>query len=245
MSERIDSYRAKVYEQYNKSTYVARNDLSEAGLTAAADGYRRKLAPYLPEERTLPILEIGCGVGAFLACLQDLGYTDARGVDIAPDQVRFCRDRGFENVEVGDGLAYLEASRESFGAIVMSDVLEHLDKSTALATLEAARSRLHLDGRLILRVPNLSNPLNLRTRYVDFTHEIGFSKESLAQVLRVTGFEILTIHGDFSPHRRWLARWIFDRVLWSGFKLLYRHTLHLKSEIVRGKNLIAVATVSR
>ena len=33
--------------------------------------------------------------------------------------------------------------------------------------------------------------------------------------------------------------------LWQAFKLFYRHTLHLESEVVRGKNLIAVAEARR
>ena len=243
MSTRRRTYRARIYETYNASTYAARNDLSEPGLARAAAVYRRELAPYLPEDRDLPILEIGCGVGSFLACARELGYSDVRGIDIAPDQVRFCHDRGFAGVEVADGLSYLARTEDRYGAVVMSDVLEHLDKDAALATLEAVASRLLPQGRLILRVPNLSNPLNVRTRYVDFTHEIGFSQESLAQVLRLTGFDILSIHGEFTPHRRWLVRLVFDRLLWKAVKLIYRHTFHLKSEIVRGKNLIAVATV--
>ncbi len=239
-----DSYPDNVYATYNADTYAARNDLSEEGLARSARMYERHFGPYLPEDRSLPILEIGCGVGAFLTCLESMGYA-YRGIDISEDQIAFCRARGLEDVEVADGLSYLERSREFFGAVVLSDVLEHLDKARALATLGAIARRLAPEGRLLLRVPNLSNPLNVRTRYVDFTHELGFSQESLAQVLRLSGFKVLSVHGEYALHRRRLARWVFDGLAWRAFQLLYRHTLHLKAEIVRGKNLIAVATPAR
>ncbi len=123
----------------------------------------------------------------------------------------------------------------------MSDVVEHLPREQVLPVLVAAGQRLAPDGRLVLRVPNLSNPLNLRTRYVDFTHQVGFWQESLGQVLRIAGLEVERLYGSFYEHRRWLARVLFDRLLWRAFLLFYRHTMQLKDRPVRGKNLIAVA----
>ena len=236
-------YSRRIYDTYHADTYADRNDLSDEGLARAAAAYKRTFGEFLPADREARILEIGCGVGAFLDCLANMGFRHCRGIDISPDQVDFCHSRGHSDVVCSDGLSFLEAAPESFDAIVMSDVLEHLDKDTALATLDAVARRLAPGGRLLLRVPNLSNPLNVRTRYVDFTHELGFSQESLAQVLRLTGFEILTIHGEFVEHRRLLLRWIFDRLAWWAFKTIYRRTLHLKADIERGKNLVAVATV--
>lgn len=229
-----------LYENYFSTSYLPRNDVSEGGLRSAAATYRRQFAEYLPSDRRAPILEIGCGVGGFLICCRDLGYSEVHGIDISADQVEFCRNSGFPNVERADALAYLRSNGREYRAIVMSDVLEHVKRAEVLPTLVAARERLHPGGRLIVRVPNLSNPMNLRTRYVDFTHEAGFTAESLPQVLRMAGFDVAVVEGLFNPHRRWLVRSVFDRILWSAFRLVYRHTFHLKNEPVRGKNLLAV-----
>ena len=241
MTPEATPLRSKILDRYHESTYSACNDLTPAGISRAAAVYKRELGSYLPDDRSQPLLEIGCGIGAFLTCAQELGFSDVRGIDIAPDQIDFCRQLGLDNVSVADGLGYLQDTEERFAAVVMSDVLEHMAKNEALATLESIREHLLPGGRVILRVPNLSNPLNIRTRYVDITHELGFSQESLAQVLRATGFRTLTIHGAFELHNGLIARWLFDRLLWGAFRLVHRHTLHLKAEIVRGKNLIAVA----
>lgn len=232
--------RAALLDRYLTTTYESRNDLSPEGLQRAARVYAREFGPLLPENRTAAILELGCGVGGFLLCCRDLGYRNVDGIDISPEQVAFCHRLGFTEVERAEALDYLSRQSRRWDAVVLSDVLEHLPRREVLATLEAIHDRLSADGRVILRVPNMSNPLNLRTRYVDFTHETGFTKESVAQLLRAAGFEVSEVRGVFTPHRSWLARLIFDRLLWRAFVLFQHHTMHLGQEVVRGKNLIAV-----
>lgn len=229
------------FEHYLSTTFRQRNDLSEAGLEKATRSCEKEFGRYLPEDREAGILEVGCGVGAFLELCRRGGHQRVRGVDISPEQVEFCRRRGFAQVECVDALSSLRNDERRYALILMSDVLEHLPRAQVLPVLLAARERLTSRGQLVLRVPNLSNPLNLRTRYVDFTHQVGFSQESLGQVLRMAGLEVERIEGSFHDHRRWLARVLFDRLLWWAFRLFYRHTMQLKDEPVRGKNLIAVA----
>jgi len=233
------------YENYFSTTYSHRNDVTPESVQRSALAYRRQLGRYLPKDRDEPLLEIGCGVGGFLLCCRQLGYSQVYGIDTSPEQVARCRDMGFENVEVADALGYLQRTEHQFGAIVLIDVLEHLPRQHILPMLGAAHQKLRVERHFVVRVPNLSNPLNLRTRYVDFTHESGFSQESIAQVLRIAGFDIVTVEGLFLPHRRWLARLVFDRILWQAFRVTYRHTLHLKNEPLRGKNLLAVGAKPR
>lgn len=232
--------RNHAYASYFTTTYAHRNEVTAEGIQRVAEAYRREVACYLPQKTDEPILEIGCGIGGFLLCCRNLGYSRVVGIDISREQVDRCREMGFRNVQQDDALSYLSRSEQRFAVIVMFDVLEHIPRSEILPTLQAARDRLLPSGRVIARVPNLSNPLNLRTRYVDFTHEAGFTQESLAQVLRIAGFEVVTVQGLFAPHRRWLARILFDQLLWRMFRFLYRHTFHLKDEPLRGKNLLAV-----
>lgn len=230
----------ELLDRYLTTTYASRNDLSAEGLQRAARNYAREFGPLLPDSRAAAILEVGCGVGGFLLCCRELGYTDVDGIDLSGEQVTFCHDHGFERVEQAEALDFLSRPGRRYAAVVLSDVLEHLPRHRVVATLEAINGRLEAGGKVILRVPNMSNPLNLRTRYVDFTHESGFTKESLAQLLRAAGFGIETVYGAFTPHRSWLARLVFDGLLWRAFLLFQRHTMHLKREVERGKNLIAV-----
>jgi len=93
---------------------------------------------------------------------------------------------------------------------------------------------------MILRVPNLSNPFNLRTRYVDFTHEIGFTVESLSQVLRCTDFFVERVFGEYRQHRHFIAKMLFDVLLLRVSVFFIRHVFHLHFEMIPGKNLVAI-----
>lgn len=235
------SYREKIFDAYVETSYEPLNDLSGEGVQKAADSYKALFGDFLPAARNARILEVGCGMGGFLLCCRQLGYSAVAGIDISPQQVELCHRQGFAEVECADALSHLQRHAGSYDLVAMSDVLEHLPKPDVIATLEAAFHSLAPGGRLLLKVPNLSNPLNMRSRYVDFTHETGFTLESAQQVLRVAGFSIVGIHGTFRPHRRFLARWVFDHLLWRLFLLFYRHTMQLSREVVRGKSLVVVA----
>jgi 2-polyprenyl-3-methyl-5-hydroxy-6-metoxy-1,4-benzoquinol methylase len=235
------SHRAQIYERYVTTTYAARTDISDEGLQKSAQEFATFFGPYLPADRNEAILEIGVGKGGFLLCCQKKGYTNVTGIDISPEQVEYCHQHGFTNVVCANAVPYLLENNNYYGLIVLSDVLEHLTKDEAMTVLRAIRERLKPGGRVILRVPNMSNPFNIRTRYVDFTHEIGLSKESLQQILRVNNFQIETVKGAFNPHPNPLVRLVFDQLLWRAFLLFYRHTMHLGHDVERGKNLIAVA----
>ncbi len=243
MSEpQLDSERAQLFARYTEDFYGRQNDLSAAGIEKLARYAGQALVPMLPADRQAPILDIGSGGGGFLLAAHRAGYTAVAGVDVSSQQVECCRRLGFSDVECVSGVEYLSRPGPRFAAIVMADVLEHLTKAEALAIPRLAFDRLLPGGRFIVRVPNLSNPMNLRTRYADLTHEVGFTLESLAQLLRSADFEVDAVRGEYTLHPRWPMRLLFDRLLWSAFKVFVRRTLHLPFPIERGKNLIAVGT---
>lgn len=236
----LDSQRAQLFARYTEDFYRFQNDLSDEGLERMASAAGQSLVPLLPFEKDLPILEIGTGGGGFLTASRRAGFTNVSGLDVSAQQIEFCRRLGFSAVECVSGVDYLERPGQSFAAIVMADVLEHLTKAEALRIPGLAFRRLLPGGRLIIRVPNLSNPLNLRTRYADLTHEVGFTLESLAQLLRNADFQVQQVRGDYAPHPRWPVRLVFDQILWAAFKMFVRRTMRLPFPIERGKNLVAV-----
>lgn len=235
-------YTEDVYGRYLTTAYSHRSDLSDEGLARGTNAYERDFGSYLPDDPEAQILEIGCGNGSFLQLCVEKGLPNARGVEISPELVDFCRSRGLENVIHAEALEFLRETPDLFHLIALFDVLEHLPKSRALEVMKTASKRLHPGGRLLVRVPNMSNPLNIQARYGDFTHEVGYSKESLEQLLRVCGLEIESVYGLSGRHRNWLAHIVFDRLLWWAFQVFYRHTMQLKTTVERGKNLVAVAS---
>src|ERR1044071_1107679 len=94
------------------------------------------------------ILDVGCGTGANLKMLAD--YGKAEGVDISPQAIEFCRERGLDSVKLG-AIEQLPYESGSFELVTALDVVEHLDDD--VAGLREMRRVLVRDGRVLLFVP--------------------------------------------------------------------------------------------
>ena len=94
------------------------------------------------------ILDVGCGTGANLKMLAAHG--NAEGVDISPQAVDFCRERGLDSVKLGV-IEQLPYESSSFDLVTALDVVEHLDDD--VAGLREMKRVLRPDGRLLLFVP--------------------------------------------------------------------------------------------
>jgi len=94
------------------------------------------------------ILDVGCGTGANLEMLARFG--DAEGVDVSPEALTFCRERGLDNVRQGEA-ERLPFADDSFDLITALDVVEHLDDDAA--GLREMRRVLRPGGRALLFVP--------------------------------------------------------------------------------------------
>lgn len=104
---------------------------------------------YLPALSGGQLLEIGCGNGRMLAAMQARGWA-VEGVDPDPSAVRQARAKGME-VRLGT----LEAQNypdESFDAIVMSHVIEHVP--APLQLIAECRRLLRSGGKLVVVTPN-------------------------------------------------------------------------------------------
>jgi SAM-dependent methyltransferase len=98
-----------------------------------------------PEPR---ILDVGCGTGANLKMLA--AYGRAEGVDISPQAVEFCHERGLDSVKLG-AAEELPHENDSFELVTALDVIEHLDDD--VAGLREMRRVLRHDGRILIFVP--------------------------------------------------------------------------------------------
>jgi SAM-dependent methyltransferase len=130
------------------------------------------------------ILDVGCGTGANLKMLA--AYGNAEGVDISPQAVDYCHERGLDSVKLG-AIEQLPFDNDSFELVTALDVVEHLDDD--VAGLREMRRVLRRDGRLLLFVPAFmflwgiqDDVSNHRRRYtlpslLKAVDEAGFSVE--------------------------------------------------------------------
>jgi len=104
----------------------------------------------LPYWRQKEILDVGCGTGAIL---KQLGNPDKNvGIDLAPEAISFCQQRGLHNVRQGD-ICAIPFADASFDAVICSSVLYH----QWVADIEGAVREMHRvlrpNGVVLINVP--------------------------------------------------------------------------------------------
>jgi len=179
----------RLFERYN--TYSRRPVVDDPRVRRVVfKAFRRTLGPWLPPERTAHTLDVGCGEGAFLAFLRDLGYTNLYGFDISPENVAICHRLGLEFVRPFDALQIDEfpGPEGGFDAIFALDLIEHLPKERAAEFLEKVRARLRPGGYVVLQTPNAGYLLAGYHRYYDLSHEFILTEKSARDLLMVAGF---------------------------------------------------------
>ncbi len=184
------------------------------------EGSEMQFLKFMPPDKNIKILDVGCGCGQLLYMLKEKGYVNIEGVDLGYQQVEITKNLGIKAEKISDLSEYLNAHKETWDMILMSQVIEHFSKDKMMLYLSAVKDALKSKGKAIISVPNMALASGLIQRYTDFTHEFGFTERSLHQVLRVAGFPDIQIYGEklsFKPRLKFLV-WLLLRNIW--FKIL-------------------------
>ena len=185
--------RKNLFEGYFETIYARSNVFTAAEYENSARDFDMHFGGVMPQEKDAPILDIGCGTGHFLYYLKKRGYLNFLGIDISESQVQFCSNTITPHVQHADVFEFLAGKSNTYAAISSSDVIEHIPKENVIPFLKLIYQALHPGGVLLLKLPNMSNPFSLDSRYRDFTHECGFTEESIYQVLSMAGFRTINV----------------------------------------------------
>ena len=148
------------------------------------------LESVLPTNKDAQVLDIGCGFGLMLLALKKKGYKRLSGVDISEDAVRYCAQLGLNAKKIDNLIDFCASADKRHDFIIMSHVLEHLEKSTIIETLEYIKKNLmNPEACLVVMVPNAQSNTGCYWAYEDFTHNTLFTAGSLFFVLKSAGFE--------------------------------------------------------
>ena len=79
---------------------------------------------------TAKILDIGIGTGSNLRMLREEGYRNVTGIDLNQMAVRFCMEKGFTSIALGDATRLPFAERQ-FDVVLATDTIEHIDNDSA------------------------------------------------------------------------------------------------------------------
>ncbi len=217
--------RKRFNEDYFESIYAPSNILTPEDYENSVKVFDADYDNFLPRSRDAKILDIGCGAGHFLYYLKKKGYSHYLGIDSSQSQINFCKKNITSNVELADVFDFLKNIENEFDAISMNGVLEHILKEYVMKLLEMIYKSLKSKGILLCRVPNLSNPFAIDSRYRDFTHECGFTEKSIYQVIYVAGFRGINIRAP-QFHSRSLKSYlskIMVRIFHAFLRKLFWH----------------------
>lgn len=105
---------------------------------------------YLPNKENLNLFEIGCGTGETLNFLST--YGEVSGIDISPEAINFCRQKGQTNVFLGNIVKIdMQDHKNKYDVVLALDVLEHIQND--VEAMRRANEMLTDDGVFILTVP--------------------------------------------------------------------------------------------
>lgn len=139
------------------------------------------------------ILDLGCGRGELVELVMSKGGA-ARGVELDPELVEFCRSI-FLDVTQQSAQDALEAEADdSLGGVAMIQVVEHLTAQELVETIALAHRKLRGGGRLAIETVNATSPFVFtRSFYCDPTHTTPVHHEYLEFVLERAGFTSVDI----------------------------------------------------
>ncbi len=146
------------------------------------------LEKYVPPPAVL--LEVGVGAGGNLLHFQGMGYT-AKGYDILPEAVQYCRKRGLADVEEHNINQPWPVEPESVDVVIMLDVLEHIeDPGIVLSHVHRA---LKPGGCAVLTVPACKWLMGPWDEMLG--HQRRYSGKGLKRDLGDAGFSACQISG--------------------------------------------------
>jgi len=191
------SYRDKFYSKYvSAQTSLLYGEENLNSIKFQFSFWRGYFGKFLPDNKEVKILDIGCGNGGFVYWLREIGYKNAGGIDISAEQIELAQKMGIKNIFQADIKEFLKDKKESYDIIFARDVLEHFNKEEIIDVLDLIFNSLKRGGVFICQTVNAENLFYGRLRYGDFTHEIAFTKDSLAQIFGLTGFRGIKIYSQ-------------------------------------------------
>lgn len=192
-------YRDIFYNKYASTRSLLKTgsaDLS-ANLAARKPFLLSIIKKFFPKNRDAKIIDVGCGYGALLYFSKQAGYQNWVGYDASEEQVSVANQMGLEQVYLKTAMDALNLLADhSIDLVISFDIVEHMTKLEVIAFSREVFRVLKPRGKWIIHTLNAESPFFGRIRYGDFTHENGFTKESIKQLLNVVGYQQVHCYED-------------------------------------------------
>lgn len=237
-------YRARIYRNYvtSRDRPLAPADLS--GLKPRIPSLKKVVRSHFPKDRDASILELGAGHGALIHVARLEGYRNIIGVDGSPEQVAEAKRLGIEGVRHANVLDALQATADgSLDAVISFDLIEHFRRQELIELVDEVRRVMRPGGRWIIHTCNAEGPFGSRSLYWDFTHELAFTRTSVAQLLLSSGFNRVRCFEDAPvPHGlKSVVRWLLWKLLRNCARLWLIVETGTLDDFILSQNFLVVA----
>jgi len=147
------------------------------------------------------VLELGPGKGELLQILNDKKIFDIDIIDIDKPILDYCKKNFQLKTAIHETtLDITKSLKRKYDLIVLTQVFEHIPKTSYLNWVRGLYGALNPGGHIIITVPNGANPLVGTERYGDLQHENIFTIFSFSELMTfadlkgssytIRGFEI-------------------------------------------------------
>jgi SAM-dependent methyltransferase len=213
----VKRLRSAIYARYQEVHEQHLAGLGRAEWMSTVVGFN--IVPHLHGD----VLEIGCGAGDALKAIAKRGFP-IEGTDLCPANVEQLSRQGY-NV-TGDDLLQGDRWRVAeFDTIVMMGVIEHFEKDELLEVVDRLYAMLRPGGCVVLTTQNMDAFSGAHQLYMDLTHGVGFTRESLCELGRLVFKEADCYPWQDVPGTGW--RWRLLNALRPIHRRLFRIHLQL------------------
>ncbi len=180
----MDNIKNNLFIKYSATRTVFLDKSNESKLIRFRLFYKKIYKKYFINiHKDARILDLGCNRGYLLKILHENNFSNLTGVDLSKNDLDVARSLSPTiNFIKKDIFEFLKNIKFKYDVIFMRAVIEHIEKDRIIFLLNLIRSALNPSGFALIDTDNADWLFSHHDRYMDFTHEVGFTIESLRQV---------------------------------------------------------------